>query len=782
LQGSASPRCVAADNVTPARQTKMSYDFSNLSPADFEDLVRDLIGREMGVRFEAFGAGPDGGADGRHSLGGRSTILQAKHYLRSTFSSLKAAMKRERTSIDALAPKRYVLATSRPLSPINKRILASIIGPALKDEADLFSVGDLNGLLRKYPDIVKAHIKLWLSGTAVLERVIRSAAYSYTAMSRAEVQAKVRVYAQNRSFQESRDKLEANHVVIISGPPGVGKTTLAEMLAYAYIGEEWEFVAIRSLEDGFAAIVDAKKQIFFFDDFLGKVALDARALSMKDSELGKFIRRVRTTSNARFILTTRAYIFEEARRVSEHLADQRLDITKYVLDVGIYTRRIKARILYNHLFVAGTPKDHIRALWDSGAIANIVDHRNYNPRIIEAMTDSMHVRDVSPTQYPSAFLNGLENPRQIWDTAFRTHIPAMCRNLLFALFFCSEYGVEIDELKLAFNALHSSLCVKYGVPYGPKDFEEALKILEGGFVAINGSNVKFINPSVRDYLADYLDGVGLLCDFARTATKTIWASSLWKHVTSTRLLPPHEQKIVAECFADVAKASVHLPVWKPYQREPGSFHLCDLSNTERISLLLEWFAATGDASFADYALALAKKPVSGFGAWLDGDKLVYLVRDLRKGLHKNYPRAETLAAALESGLVRMIKEGMWADELESLYVAMDSARDELDACVFDAADDAIERQIENAYENAATADSESTLEDQIKAVHSLASRAGVSAERVDIAVSMIQNRISEINERVSTAEPPSFTGQLPSETDTFDDDALRSLFEPLTRE
>jgi hypothetical protein len=27
----------------------MSYDFASLSPADFEDLVRDLVGRELGV-------------------------------------------------------------------------------------------------------------------------------------------------------------------------------------------------------------------------------------------------------------------------------------------------------------------------------------------------------------------------------------------------------------------------------------------------------------------------------------------------------------------------------------------------------------------------------------------------------------------------------------------------------------------------------------------------------------------------------------------------------------
>lgn len=165
--------------------------------------------------------------------------------------------------------------------------------------------------------------------------VTRAAAHAYAAITKSEIAAKVRVYAQNPSFKASRDTLEGQHVLIISGPPGVGKTTLAEMLAYAYVGEGWELVPIRSLDDGFSAIVDAKKQVFYFDDFLGKVALDRNALASKDSDLARFMKRIRHSQNARFILTTRAYIFEEARRVSEYFADQRLDISKYVLDVGV---------------------------------------------------------------------------------------------------------------------------------------------------------------------------------------------------------------------------------------------------------------------------------------------------------------------------------------------------------------------------------------------------------------------------------------------------------------
>jgi hypothetical protein len=185
--------------------------------------VRDLVGRELGVRFEAFAARPDGGMDDRHAKGGARIILQAKHYAGSTHAALKSEIKRERSSIDHLAPTRYVLATSRALTPTQKKELAALIGPPLQNEDDIIGAEDLNGLIRKYPDIEKSHIKLWLSGVGVLERVVRSAAHTINKITREEIEAKVRVYAPNPSSNGARDTLEAHHLVIISGPPGAGK-------------------------------------------------------------------------------------------------------------------------------------------------------------------------------------------------------------------------------------------------------------------------------------------------------------------------------------------------------------------------------------------------------------------------------------------------------------------------------------------------------------------------------------------------------------------------------
>lgn len=754
----------------------MNYNFQNLSPADFEDLVRDLLGKELKMRFEAFGAGPDGGIDGRHSSNGKSTILQAKHYVGSTLAHLKAVMKKEKKAIAKLKARRYLLATSRPVTAKAKGDLKRIIGRALRRTDDIFGPVDLNALLRKFPEVEKATIKLWLSSTAVLERVVRSAAYEFTAMSRADIEAKVKVYAQNPSFDGARKKLESEHVLIIMGPPGVGKTTLAEMLAYAYIGDEWEFIAIRSLDDGFSRVVDTKKQIFFFDDFLGRAALDANALATKDTDLARFIRRVRMSPNARFILTTRAPIFEEARKISEHLADDRLDITRYLIDVGIYTRRIRARILYNHLVVAKTSDAYIADLMKPGILAKIIDHKNYNPRIIEAMTDQLRLRDIKPDEYGAAIIAALNDPRQVWDLAFRKHITPPCRHLLYALFFASEYGVALDDLKKAYNALHPVLCNRFGHAHDPKDFEDSVKILEGGFISIYGTRVSFINPSLRDYLMWHLDEIGLLLLFAEAPQTVDWAAALWRHVRTNAGFKPEDHLKLAKCFLSFRDKMRSLPTMK---RELGTNYSTpsDMSMASRLELLLEWEEVVGDGRFAETALEIATKPAHSYWVWRDGRTLVALAAGLRRGEHADLAhRREELIEQIEQSIVDELKNGLVADDLDTMASAIDLYEDDLGPEVIEAMQQTIAAEIENVMETAESIDSESTLDDHAKTLQRFGEKIGIPSERIERAVRTIGERIAEVRSEATAASAPEVGKPLRVERDSFSDEAMRGLF------
>ena len=152
----------------------MPADFSALSPSEFEALSADLIGRALGIRFEQFGEGADGGIDGRHAPEAQSlTILQAKRYERSAISALKREMSKERAKIDQLAPDRYILSTSVAMTPQRKQDLVEICGPAIRSPGNIFGREDLEALLRAHPDIEEAHPKLWIPASGrTLKRML----------------------------------------------------------------------------------------------------------------------------------------------------------------------------------------------------------------------------------------------------------------------------------------------------------------------------------------------------------------------------------------------------------------------------------------------------------------------------------------------------------------------------------------------------------------------------------------------------------------------------------
>lgn len=488
------------------------YTFETLSPNDFEILTRDLLQKELSLTLESFKSGRDNGIDLRYSQNKENDIIiQCKHYQGSTFNDLIKTMKREVEKIKELSPERYILVTSLPLTPKNKEKIIEICEPYITRNSDIYSQNDINNLLQKFPEVEKNTFKLWMTSTNVLERLFHSGTYNKSEFKLENIKEKIKIFVPNPSLDKANKILEENNFVVISGAPGVGKTTLADMIIWQYVSQGYEFI---NVTDNINEAVNVYKrdenckQIFYYDDFLGETNLAKN----EDSDLILFIKQINKDKNKKLVLATREYILQQTKLSSEKI--DYFEFKKCIIDLKSYSNLIKAEILYNHLYFSKLPEKYIQSIISNRNYVSIINHDNYNPRIIEYMTKPKILEYVKAENYFNEFMNNLNNPENIWSHAFENHLNNKSRSILFALTttqYISSYFGNTDRIKETAKKICRKL---YSENITDLDFKKNLKILNGDFIDIKGKNkLSFSNPSVIDFLENYILNNDLIPDF-----------------------------------------------------------------------------------------------------------------------------------------------------------------------------------------------------------------------------------------------------------------------------
>src|SRR4030043_1081884 len=512
-----------------------NYDFKALSPIDFEILVRDLLQEELKVRLESFKSGRDGGIDLRYCPNqDNPLIIQCKHYAESSFKLLLSKVKKdELEKVKQLKPKRYILATSIGLTPKQKDELVKVHMPYIHSPGDIFGKDDLNGLLTKYPKIERYTFKLWFSGVSVLEEILHGKVKNVSRDALEKIQQHAKYYVQNKSYPEALTILDKYNFCIIAGIPGIGKTILAEMLSLHYVKLGYEIVKINGdISEATALDYVKQKRVIYYDDFLGQAALSEKLNKNEDQKLIDFIHAIYKSKVSKLILTTREYILHQAQMIYEKLSREKFDAETCIIDMTHCNRLNRAQILYNHIYFSDIPVAFKNAILNGRHYLKIIDHHNYNPRIIDLMTQYPRLQYIHPHDYFKSFMSNLDNPLEIWRHAFEEKLSDGSRRVPMVMTSMPEQ-VFLEDLQEAFLAYHLKQAKEYQFKTSPNDFLHALKELEGNFIVTEKSNdrtiIRLHNPSIRDFLRDYLAShEQLLRALFRTATFFDQHMALWE--------------------------------------------------------------------------------------------------------------------------------------------------------------------------------------------------------------------------------------------------------------
>jgi hypothetical protein len=307
-----------------------------------------------------------------------------------------------------------------------------------------------------------------------------------------------RVFVPTGAYTQTLEVLGRRRFAVLTGPPEMGKTAIARMIALARMTSGWEAHECIRAEQLWTAFARERPQVFVADDAFGSTEYRPDAAERWALELDRVLRVM--DERHWLIWTSRpAPLKAGLRRVQrEHGLERFPQPAEVQVDAAALAVDEKALILFRHAKAAALPRAAVQLVRAHGW--KIVSHPHFTPerirRFVRERLLELAATNATEGALASAVAAEIRQPTNAMAASFAALAPEH-RMLLIALLDASPGPVPERELAAAVRR-HSETAIT-------QTPTELIDRLTDHFVrVVPPSNVAWVHPSWRDLVITQL--------------------------------------------------------------------------------------------------------------------------------------------------------------------------------------------------------------------------------------------------------------------------------------